>query len=72
MKITNNRDKKVRFDSIKDGDIFILTGEILMKIETTYCDDNGYYENAVFLEDGRLMFCEDDFMVIPVECELVI
>ena len=63
----------VKFDSIKEGDVFALYGEdIYMKIEGTYCDDNGDFDNAVNLENGTLCYLKGDKMIQPIKCELVI
>lgn len=72
MVIKNKRKEMVRFESIKCGDVFEFCEDIYMKIETTYCDDNGYYENAVDLSDGSLHYLKDDNMVHVIKCELVI
>lgn len=76
MKIKNSRNAMVTFGSIKEGDVFLFSGSygdvVCMKTETTYGDDNGYYDNAVCLRNGSLLYFEDDKMVIPVQCELVI
>lgn len=73
MIIKNKRNAMVEFGSIKNGDVFILHGEeICIKIESTFCDDDGYYENTVKLANGDLCYCKDNIMVQPVQCELVI
>lgn len=73
MIINNKRNEMVKFDSIKEGDVFILYGEdIYMKIEGTYCDDNGDFDNAVNLANGTLYYFEKDKMIQPIKCELVI
>lgn len=73
MKINNKREKKVDFGSLKEGEVFIEeSGAICMKIESTYNDDKGNYENTVNLSDGSLWFHQDDVLVQRVECELVI
>ena len=73
MIINNKRNKMVKFDSIKNGDVFILYDEdIYMKIEGTYCDDNGDFDNAVNLANGVLYYFEKDKMVQLIKCELVI
>ena len=73
MKVVNNRNKLVRFDALGEGIVFIADGvNVCMKIESTYSDDSGYYENAVYLEDGKLDYFKDDHMVCPVVCELTI
>ena len=72
MVIKNKRDEMVKFDFIKEGEVFILYGEdICMKIESvddTYC--NIY--NMVKLVDGTLDCCSGDTMVQPIKCELII
>ena len=73
MVIKNNRNNMVNFGSIENGNVFILYGEdVYMKIESTYCDDNGDYENSVNLARGTLHYFNNDIMVQPVKCELVI
>ena len=73
MKINNKRNKIVSFGSIKEGEVFIMHNEdICMRTESTYCDNNGDYENAVNLANGNLIFCSDNLMVCPIKCELVI
>lgn len=72
MIIKNKRKEMVRFDNIRCGEVFEYSGDIYMRIETTYCDDNGYYENAVDLADGSLHYFKDDNMLHVIKCELVI
>lgn len=75
MIINNKRNEMVKFDSIKNGDVFILYEEdedIYMKIEGTYCNDNGDFDNAVNLANGTLYYFEYDKMVQPIKCELII
>ena len=73
MKIKNKRNDKLRFDCIKEGEVFSTSGEgFYMKIESTFDNDNGDYENAVNLKDGSLTYCRNELMVNLIECELVI
>lgn len=73
MVINNKRNKMVKFSLLNHGDVFILHNEdFCMKTESTYCDDNGDYDNAVYLTNGTLFFCSDDTMVCPVKCELIV
>ena len=65
-------DEEVAFESIECGTVFTIHGGFYMKIENTYYDDNGYYENSVYLEDGSLHYYDDKNMVKVVRCELVI
>lgn len=72
MVINNKRDEMVRFDSIKEGEVFILYGEdICMKIQTV---EDSYAEvyNAVKLANGELTTCNNDLSVCRVKCELTI
>lgn len=67
MEIRGERDKKkVRFDSLKEGEPFYYNSELLMK--TSEITDNcGFYGgttyNCVSLRHGRIMSCSDDAMV---------
>lgn len=74
MKIVDKRNKEVRFDSVDVGAVFTAgSGEhVWMRIESTYSDDNGDYDNVVYLVDGQLGYFKDDTMVTLVESELVI
>ena len=73
MIIKNKRNEMARFDSINEGDVFIIYNEdICMKTETTYCDENGDYENAVNLANGNLSYIRNDTMVKVIKCELII
>ena len=73
MEIVNKRKRKENFGSIKEGEVFLKDEEyVWMKIESTYGNDNGDYENVVYLADGSLGFLHDDEMVILVRCKLVI
>lgn len=73
MKIKNKRIEKVRFDSIEEGEVFTVQGsEIYMKTESTYCNDNGDYENAVNLANGTFSYFDNDCYITVVKCELVI
>lgn len=64
--------EKVSFEYIECGTVFTMHGGFYMKIESTNCDDKGYYENAVNLEDGSLQYYNDKNMVQVIRCELVI
>lgn len=72
MVIKNKRNMNERFDSINDGDVFIVYDkDICMKIESiddSYC--NIY--NAVNLSDGTLVCFNNDDIIQPVKCELII
>ena len=72
MVINNKRNEMVRFDSIKEGEVFILYGEdVCIKIEAV---EDSYAEvyHAVKLANGELIVCNNDLMVCKVKCELVI
>lgn len=58
--------KRVRFDSLKEGEPFYYKGELNMKTsEITrspiFCGGTIY--NCVSLRNGRIMSCSDDVMV---------
>lgn len=76
MKITDKRQTFVSFEDIKEGTIFVgCTAKeeyIFMKTASTYCDDNGDYDNAVCLNDGTLAHFTDSVSVLPLNCELII
>ena len=74
MIINNRRNKGVRFDAINNGEVFALFdgNNIYMKIEETYCNNCGDYENAVSLEDGSLHYISENSDVEIIKCELVI
>lgn len=74
MKIVDKRNKEVRFDSVDTGEVFTTNnGEhVWMRIESTFSNIDGDYENAVYLKDGSLGYFSDDRMVILVKSELVI
>lgn len=72
MVINNKRNKMVKFDSIKEGEVFILYGEdICIKIEAVE-DSWAEVYNAVKLANGELFYCKNDLLVCKVKCELVI
>ena len=60
---------EVPFDSIVDGQCFISSGKVYMKIFQTYLDVN---LNAVNINSGVATFFEDDRSVIPVYAELYV
>lgn len=67
MEIRGERkNKKVRFDSLKEGEAFYYNSELLMKTSEV-CDNSGFYGgttyNCVLLRDGRVMSCTDNAMV---------
>lgn len=73
MKIINKRNAEVEFGFMEEGNVFITnTGKFYMKIESTYGNSIGEYQNAVNLQNGELDYCADELMVCPVRCELVI
>lgn len=74
MKIVDKRNKEVRFDSVDVGAVFTYGNgdRMWMRIESTYSNDAGDYDNAVYLEDGSLGYFSDDSMVTLVESKLVI
>lgn len=74
MKIVDKRNKEVRFDSVDVGEVFTTgTGEhVWMRIESTYSNVDGDYDNAVYLVDGSLGYFNEDRMVTLVESQLVI
>ena len=73
MKIKDNRRLCDSFENLKSGDVFTLDDNcIRMKIEPTYGSDSGDYENAVGLLNGVLFYFEEDKIVYPLNCELVI
>ena len=61
MNIYNNINPTVHFDEIKQGEVFVLQGEICMRTETL--DDGMHVINAVELSEG-LLFHVDDFAVV--------
>ena len=67
MEIRGKRDKKrVRFDSLKEGEAFYYIGELYMKTsEITGNSDfySGTTYNCVSLRHGEIMICPDDAMV---------
>lgn len=58
--------KRVRFDSLKEGEPFYYNGELLMKTSEV-TDNSSFYGgttyNCVSLRHGRIMECHDDTMV---------
>lgn len=72
MVIKQKEPIKKYFSAIEEGEVFLWHGDYYMKTESTYCDDNGDYENAVILSNGLLEYFNDDDYVIKVDCELVI
>lgn len=72
MKIKYKENKRVAFESLKCGDVFLWFNKLCIKIETTYENDHGDYENTVILEDGSLSFCKGAEIVEEVNCELVV
>ena len=76
MKITDKRQTFVSFKDIKEGIVFVDDASnpnyIFMKIFSTYCDDNGDYDNVVCLNDGTLSYYADNAQVLPIDCELII
>lgn len=72
MKINDKRKNKVTFREIDEGTVFSYLEVFYMKTEVTYDNGDGYYENAVILTSGELVFFKDDTEIIPVKCELTI
>lgn len=71
MVIKNKRNMCARFDSINNGDVFIIYDtDTCMKIESLVDSCNIY--NAVSLSDGTLVCFNNDDIVQPVKCELII
>lgn len=67
MEIRGERNKKrVRFDSLKEGEPFYYNSELCMKT-SEITDNSGFYGcttyNCVSLRHGRIMSCSDDVMV---------
>ena len=67
MEIRGEHDKKrVRFDSLKEGEPFYYNSELCMKT-SEITDNSGFYGgttyNCVSLRHGRIMSCSDDAMV---------
>ena len=72
MIIKNKRSEMVRFDSVEEGEVFILHREdVYMKIDGVE-DANCNIYNAVNLANGVVDYYKGDVMVQPVKCELVI
>lgn len=67
MEIRGECDKKrVRFDSLKEGEPFYYDGELLMKMNNitgASFVSAGVTYNCVSLRHGRAMGCPDDVMV---------
>lgn len=67
MEIRGERDKKrVRFDSLKEGEAFYYNGKLLMKMNNITDSSffgTGVTYNCVFLREGRPMSCSNDAMV---------
>lgn len=67
MEIRGERGKKrVRFDSLKEGEPFYYNSELLMKTSEVTCSPifcGGTIYNCVSLRHGRIMSCSDDAMV---------
>lgn len=72
MEIIDKRKKSVSFETVKCGEIFEVDECLFMKTDSSYCDDNGDYDNAVNLEVGGLSYFEYDDLVLPVNCKLVL
>ena len=72
MKITKKTNNMTSFDSLNEGIVFMYDDGVYMKIESTYGDDNGNYDNAVSLAYGSLHYFDSYTMVHIVQCELVI
>ena len=67
MEIRGERDKKrVRFDSLKEGDPFYYNSKLCMKtneITSNFIFCSGTAYNCVSLRNGEIMSCSDDAMV---------
>ena len=72
MEIIDNRKKSIEFENVKYGEVFGYNGNFFMKINETYCDECGDYDNSVNIENGELNYFKDDIFVMPVKCKLVI
>ena len=64
------------FGDIKEGTVFVANfinpNSVFMKTFSTYCDDNGDFDNAVCLEDGTLTYFSDSAQVLPLDCKLIV
>jgi hypothetical protein len=72
MIIKQKESNEKYFSAIEDGEVFLWYDNYYMKTESTYCNDNGDYENAVMLSNGLFAYFDDKTKVIRVDCELVI
>ena len=72
MEIIDKRKKSVKFETVKHGEIFEYDGYFFMRTCSSYCDENGDYDNAVNLENGDLTYFEDNHIIMPVNCKLVL
>lgn len=74
MIIKNKRNVHVEFGTIKQGEVFTCYDDedFYMRTETTYCNDNGDYDNAVNLANGNMTYFNDNVMVKIIKCELII
>lgn len=72
MNIIDKRKRSVKFEELAIGEVFICSSRLFIKTDSSYCDDNGDYDNTVCLEDGKLNYFECDNIVLPVDCELII
>ena len=77
MKISYLDLKKICFSEVQSGDVF-TNGKSAFYMKTStiyYCDDddvNEYVLNAVDLKTGTYHCFDQDALVAPVNCELVI
>ena len=72
MEIIDRRKSSVKFETVKQGEVFEFNGYFYMKTSSSYCDDSGDYDNVVNLESGELIYFEDNDIIMPVNCKLVI
>lgn len=71
MEIIDKRKSPIKFETVKQGEVFEFNGYFYMKTSSSYCDDNGDYDNAVNLESGELNYFEGNDIVMPVKCKLI-
>lgn len=67
----NNKKNTIPFEKIKDGEVFLLSGSYLMKINPII-DENNNVHNAVDLCTGAIMFVNPIVEYEPVTAILMI
>lgn len=69
MKMVRKEKEKILFDSVEEGECFISSGRVLMKISSLMGHSGGIL-NAVSLDDGSLWRIDPSANVYLVKAEL--